>query len=175
MFTHAPTRRRLGRLATFAALLALASAALAIDRAAPAPEPTLAEEEHEEHEGRAPTREEVRPSVEAAFPQESYAPQSAASLVLYSTARGLTLQFFRVGPERAVTVGYSEMRGVPVTGRMRIGSSRGRRNVRVQIGNWPSGLYFARLTARMVGSVSRPSSFARIGLASTASRSFCRR
>ena len=31
---------------------------------------------------------------------------------------------------------------------MRIGSAGGRRNVRVRIGNWPTGLYFARLTAK---------------------------
>ena len=35
----------------------------------------------EELEGRAPTAEELRPSVEAAFPQESYTAGTTASLV----------------------------------------------------------------------------------------------
>ena len=39
------------------------------------------------------------------------------------------------------------MRGVAVTPKRSIGSSNGQRIVHVRIGNWPSGLYFARLAA----------------------------
>ena len=39
------------------------------------------------------------------------------------------------------------MNGVPVTGARSIGSSSGHRVVRVRVGAWPSGLYFARLRA----------------------------
>jgi hypothetical protein len=101
----------------------------------------------EELEGRAPTPEEVRPSVEAAFQRESYPPGVTASLVIFNRTRGLTLQIFHAGPEHLRTWGYSEMQGVPVTHRKRIGASTGHRLVRLEIGDWPSGLYFARLTA----------------------------
>jgi hypothetical protein len=101
----------------------------------------------EELEGRAPTPTELQPSVEAAFPRESYGPGSTAKLVISNRATGLKLQVFRVGPERIVTRSDSTMRGVAVTPKRAIGSSRGRRIVPIRIGNWPSGLYFARLSA----------------------------
>jgi hypothetical protein len=65
----------------------------------------------EELEGRVPTSEELAPSVEAAFAAESYAPGSTATLVLFSWARGVTLQLFHAGPETTRTVGDSEMQG----------------------------------------------------------------
>jgi hypothetical protein len=99
-------------------------------------------------EGRDPTPTELLPSVEAAFPQESYAPGDAATLVVFNKPRGLTLQVFRSGPERTVTRSNATMNGVPVSTRRAIGASRGRRAVAVRIGDWPSGVYFARLAAR---------------------------
>jgi hypothetical protein len=105
-------------------------------------------EEYEEHEGRAPTKAELEPSVEGAFTRESYRPGTAARLVIVNAARGITLQIFRVGLERGRTRGNNEMQGVPVTKRAPLGSSLGRRVVRVAVGNWPNGLYFARLEAR---------------------------
>jgi hypothetical protein len=99
-------------------------------------------------EGRAPTRAELLPSVEAAFLSESYAPGQTARLVISNRARGLRLQVFRSGPERIVTWSNSTLHGVRMTRPARIGTSTGRRVVRVSIRNWPSGLYFARLSAR---------------------------
>src|SRR3954447_22341001 len=58
-------------------------------------------------EGRAPTQEELRPSVQAAFRLQSYTPNSTARLVLFNQAPGLTVQLFHSGPEHAPTVGYS--------------------------------------------------------------------
>jgi hypothetical protein len=101
----------------------------------------------EELEGRVPTAKELVPSVEAAFPRESYAPHTRAALVIFNSARGITVQLFHAGPEQVGTYGYNELQGVPVTRPMRIGASRGHRIVRIQIGDWPSGLYFARLAA----------------------------
>ena len=98
-------------------------------------------------EGRAPTRAELVPAVEAAFPRESYAPGGVAKLVISNRARGLELQVFRSGPERVVTRSNSTMNGVPVTPKIAIGSSDGSRVVEVKIGSWPSGLYFARLAS----------------------------
>ena len=98
-------------------------------------------------EGRAPTRAELAPAVEAAFALESYAPRETAKLVISNRARGIRLQIFQSGPERIVTRSNLTMNGVPVTGSRSIGSSSGHRVVRVQVGAWPSGLYFARLRA----------------------------
>src|SRR5688572_1415925 len=84
-------------------------------------------------------------TIEAAFPRESYRPGQVARLRLWSPARDATLQVFRIGPERTRTVGNRELRGVPVTGRRRVGSLRPGRVLAIGIGDWPSGLYFARL------------------------------
>ncbi len=104
-------------------------------------------EEDEELEGRAPTAEELRPSVEAAFQHESYAPGSRAPLVIFNAARGIKVQLFHIGPEQIPTRGNSELRGVPVTRPVQVGASTGRRKLAIKVGDWPSGLYFARLNA----------------------------
>src|SRR5438477_6803260 len=109
--------------------------------------PTHSAIDPEELEGRVPTKVELVPSVEAAFPRESYRPGSVATLRIFNRARGITMQLFRVGPETVPTRGHNEMQGVPVTGLRAVGDSRGRRLVTVRIGDWPSGLYFARLAA----------------------------
>jgi hypothetical protein len=98
-------------------------------------------------EGRAPTRSELRPSVEALFERESYAPGTVARLVTRDRSRDLTLQLFRVGSRTFVTRRNDAISGTPVTGRSGLGPSRGRRVVPIAIGDWPSGLYVARLVA----------------------------
>jgi hypothetical protein len=85
--------------------------------------------------------------VEAAFLRESYAPGETARLLVYNRARGLRLRIFRSGPERVVTRSDFTLNGVPVTPPVAVGASRGRRVLQVEIGPWPSGLYFARLRA----------------------------
>ena len=97
----------------------------------------------EQLEGRVPTKVELVASVEAAFPRESYRPGSVATLRIFNRARGITMQLFRVGPETVPTRGHNEMQGVPVSGLRAIHG----RLVTVRIGDWPSGLYFARLAA----------------------------
>jgi hypothetical protein len=136
------THIRSGARRSVFALAAGSLAALLLGLSIPGQAPS-----EEELEGRAPTAEELRPSVEIAFTQESYAVRSSASLVIFNNVRDLTLQVFHAGPERARTWGYSEIRGLPVTDPKRIGVSAGQRIIRVHIGDWPSGLYFARLTA----------------------------
>ena len=101
----------------------------------------------EQLEGRVPTKVELVASVEAAFPRESYRPGSVATLRIFNRARGITMQLFRVGPETVPTRGHNEMQGVPVSGLRTVGASSGHRLVTVRIGDWPSGLYFARLAA----------------------------
>ena len=99
--------------------------------------------EDEELEGRVPTAIELVPSVEAAFRRESYAPGETATLVVRPEAKPVRLQLLRVGPERAITRGNNEMQGMPVTEERSIESGL----VRLIVGDWPSGLYFARLEA----------------------------
>jgi hypothetical protein len=89
-----------------------------------------------------------RPKVEASFPRESYGPGSRARLTFVSTAKNVTLQFFHAGLETRKVVATDVMAGSPVSGRRALGSVRPGRTVSVRIGNWPSGFYFARLTAR---------------------------
>ncbi len=67
--------------------------------------------------------------------------------MISNKARGLKLRIFRSGPERIVTRSSSTMNGVPVTRTRSIPDSHGRRVVSLAIGDWPSGLYFARLRA----------------------------
>jgi hypothetical protein len=98
-------------------------------------------------EGRAPTPTELLPAVVAAFARESYAPETTATLVVSNKALGLKLQVFHSGPERLVTRSDSTMNGIAVSAKFVIGASRGRKLVTVRIGDWPSGLYFARLSA----------------------------
>jgi hypothetical protein len=89
-----------------------------------------------------------RPKVEASFPLESYGPGSNASLVFVSSAKAVTLQFFRAGTEARRPQANDVMYGSSVSGRRWLGKVWPRRTVRVRIGNWPSGVYFAQLTAR---------------------------
>lgn len=98
-------------------------------------------------EGRDPTPTELTPSVEAAFAHESYRPGDSAILVVSNRAERLVLQVFRSGPERVLTRSDVTMNGVPVTAKIAVGASAGRRLLRLRIGQWPSGLYFARLRA----------------------------
>ena len=146
MATNPQIRRRVGRCIIIT--ICVAGLVSGARESSPTAGPDAVREEREEHEGRAPTGAEVAPSVEGAFTGESYRPGTAARLVISTAARGITLQIFRVGAERVRTHGTNEMRGVPVSARIRVGTSRGRRVVRVGIGNWQNGLYFARLQAR---------------------------
>jgi hypothetical protein len=98
-------------------------------------------------EGRAPTAEELQPSVEAAFPRESYAPGDRATLDFFNSADGVSVQLFGIGDETTATVGNDEFQGVAVTSPKQIGSVRPGGSVRLAIGRWPSGLYFARASA----------------------------
>ena len=103
--------------------------------------------DEEQLEGRAPTAEELLPSVEAAFDHESYAFGATARLVMFNAARGVTVQVFQSGPERQPTVGNDEFQGVSVRSALWVGRTRPGQAVSIQIGDWPSGLYFARLHA----------------------------
>jgi hypothetical protein len=97
-------------------------------------------------EGRAPTvRDSDLPSIAAAFPRQSYRPGETARLRFWSSARPVTLQVLRAGPEPRYTRRRDSMSGVPVTTPRRLGAVSPGRVVSLHVGDWPSGVYFARL------------------------------
>ena len=85
--------------------------------------------------------------LEAAFASESYAPRSTALLRLTSGTRLVTLQLFHSGPEQGRTHARDVMRGMAVGRRWWVGTRPAGSVFPVPVGDWPSGLYFAQLTA----------------------------
>jgi hypothetical protein len=85
-------------------------------------------------------------AIEAAFPRESYEPGTTATLRVWTTLDRAAVRLYRVGPERVRTVGNREMQGVPMSARVALGPIRRHGIVRLELGHWPSGLYFAKLT-----------------------------
>ena len=87
--------------------------------------------------------------VDASFGESSYAAGASARLRIATDARTLTLQLFQAGPEAQETDGYA-MEGVPVGRPRELDWSRHRGRaaaITVDVGDWPSGVYFARLKA----------------------------
>ena len=89
-----------------------------------------------------------RPTVEAAFPRESYSPGNLARLVFWTGGSQVSLTIFRAGTEDGAVRTQDVMLGTAVTATRRLGAVGPGRAVRIRIGEWPSGLYFARLVAR---------------------------
>src|SRR4051794_13426953 len=88
-----------------------------------------------------------RPTVEAAFRLESYRPGDTARLAFFSTARRAVMQVVRAGTEHKGVHGNDTMAGSAVTTRHRLGRVRPGDERDIRIGNWLSGLYFARVQA----------------------------
>jgi len=88
-----------------------------------------------------------KPKITVSFPRESYRPGAPARLDVYSRATRVKLRFFRAGPQDDETQANDIMLGVPAGAAKWIGAIRPGRSIRTRLGNWPSGLYFARLTA----------------------------
>jgi hypothetical protein len=86
-----------------------------------------------------------RPTIEAAFPKESYAPGALARLVIWTQGSHVSLQLFRAGTEAGSVRARDVMLGTAVTPAQPIGSVERGRVLRIRIGEWPSGLYFAEL------------------------------
>ncbi len=88
--------------------------------------------------------------VDAGFTRESYVPGESATLRLETDAPTLSLQVFRAGPEDVPTYNDTLMNGVPASDPVTVAwTSRDRPGeLPVPISEtWPSGLYFAKLTA----------------------------
>jgi len=126
-----------------AVLVALVAAATPVGRAAPAgAEP---ESELTGNAGHVP--DSTKPRLTAAFAQESYRPGELARLVITDRAAHVGVRFFRAGGENGPTLARDVMRGMPVSQVSELGAVHGRLAVSLRIGAWPSGVYFARLTA----------------------------
>jgi N,N-dimethylformamidase beta subunit-like protein len=80
-------------------------------------------------------------TIKASFDQRSYRPLEVAHLTVVSRVRGTTLRIFRCGPPAPRSLRDDTMSGVPVTDRVKSVTRR----VALKVGDWPSGLYFARL------------------------------
>jgi hypothetical protein len=82
-------------------------------------------------------------TINASFNQRSYRAGDVAHLTIASRERGMTLRVFRCGPPARRAHRNDTMNGVPVTTAIEPVSRR----VALGVGDWPSGLYFARLSA----------------------------
>ena len=89
--------------------------------------------------------------IEAVFTRASAVPRSVATLELATDTPSLMLQLFRSGSERGPTFRDGVMNGIEMTRPVLVGwrahLNRPAR-LRVRIGAWNSGVYYARLTAR---------------------------
>ena len=109
---------------------------------------------HTNEPGKRPRAPVVRVlGVEAGFPRRSYAPGERAELHVATDARQLQLQVFQytsqLGPPRDQDF---KIAGTPMTPAVRIDWSAHRHRPAllrfVRAGDWPSGLYFLRLSSR---------------------------
>jgi hypothetical protein len=88
-----------------------------------------------------------KPKVVAFFLRESYRRGGTAQLVIADDARRVSVQIFHAGAESDWTMANDELFGVPVTPVRSVGTVHGKRVVRIRLGSWPSGVYYAELKA----------------------------
>jgi N,N-dimethylformamidase beta subunit-like protein len=90
----------------------------------------------------------TEPAVQVAFARDSYVPGAVARLRFFAAAHGIVAQVFESGPETVATRRPDVMNGVAVTPRRWLGSRIAGSSARIAVGDWPSGLYFAKLTSK---------------------------
>jgi hypothetical protein len=98
-------------------------------------------------------KDSKKPKVTAYFLAESYRPGQTATLVVRDSAPHLGVQLWRAGTESEPTKANDVMLGSPVAPVRALGPVHGSTVVSFHLRQWPSGVYFARLTApgRRVG------------------------
>jgi hypothetical protein len=90
----------------------------------------------------------AKPKVTAFFPKESYAVGSTARLEITDRASDLRVQMFRAGMTVKRIPANDVLTGNPVSAVRRLRSVNGHRTVAIRLGaDWPSGVYYAQLTA----------------------------
>jgi hypothetical protein len=101
--------------------------------------------------GRHPRAPVVRvQGIDAAFTQQSYEPGQLAVLRVSADAPDLQLDVLQTGPERLVTYADNQLEGIPVSAQQTISWTARQdapQTMNFRIGDWPSGLYFVKLTA----------------------------
>lgn len=95
--------------------------------------------------GRVP--DSKKPKLTAYFDHESYRPGDRAQLTITDTAKDVSVRFYRAGGEDEPTLPNDVMLGRPVSRGQHLGDVAGRLSASLHIGDWPSGVYFARLTS----------------------------
>ena len=98
--------------------------------------------------GRAPVVRVL--GIEAAFAERSYAAGQLAHLRVEAEAAALTVQVFRCGAEAENTDRNDELKGMPVSEPLVVpwGRHGDRRSaIGIRLGDWPTGLYTAKLTS----------------------------
>lgn len=88
------------------------------------------------------SRPEPPRALEAYATARSYAPGDVATIRLLGDTRGVHATIHRAGDERSNAMPSHELRGGP---RIDARIVAGKNELRVSIGGWPSGLYFARI------------------------------
>jgi hypothetical protein len=136
--------RTIGMMAVAAAFVAVPLISAGEQQAQPAATAQAASEVDGRDTRVQPTR---RPTVEAAFARESYADGDLARLVIWTRGRHASLQLFRAGTEHGSINPRDVMLGSPVSEQRFVGNVVRGNAIRLRIGAWPSGLYFAKVTA----------------------------
>ena len=62
-------------------------------------------------------------------------------------ARAVSVRIFHAGAESTWTTANDQMFGVPVTPLKSIGRVKGKRELNIRLGSWPSGVYYAEVKA----------------------------
>jgi hypothetical protein len=84
-------------------------------------------------------------TIVAAFTRRSYAPGQEAQLRINARVSRLTLRLAQTGPERHWSRRTDLMTGVLVAPTRTLRWTTRTRALRIRVGDWPSGLYYARL------------------------------
>jgi hypothetical protein len=88
--------------------------------------------------------------IDANFIQPSYSPGETALLRVRTDATSFTMQFFRVGGEQRPSYLLNEMSGLPANQSQTIAwasHANAPATIRLRLGDWSSGVYYARLAA----------------------------
>jgi hypothetical protein len=136
------------RILAAAAACAVATSSLSAASAHPAAGEPLDSDEIELMGNAGHVPDSTKPKLTAYFEHESYRAGDLARLVVTDVARRLTVRIYRAGTEAEPTLPSDVMLGTPVSPAVALGGVEGRRVTQLRIGNWPSGVYFARLTAQ---------------------------
>ena len=88
--------------------------------------------------------------LDAVFAKRGYRPGEQAQLLLAASARTVTAQIFRCGPETVPTYANNVMNGVAASAPFTVawsGNANAPSHLAIPIGDWASGVYYVQLTS----------------------------